>query len=184
MRILFEVENLKFATPASVSRCGTVWLSQDTVATADLLQHTLLCLRADPVVSDLDKAPLLALQNRVADVMVPYCDEHCLLEQSIAWSLARTHIMETTATQLVGAFAGLLRQLVLDVVDYNMEHMEAPMAGEHFLPSSPTGWWRRRCGASAARWWATTPAGVLGDAARGGGRDVARRASTRCWTAS
>lgn len=133
VRILFEVENLKFATPASVSRCGTVWLSQDTVATADLLQHTLLCLRADPVVGDLDKAPLLALQNRVADVMVPYCDEHCLLEQSIAWSLARTHIMETTATQLVGAFAGLLRQLVLDVVDYNMEHMETPMAGEHFL---------------------------------------------------
>ena len=132
VRILFEVENLKFATPASVSRCGTVWLSQDTVSTADLLQHTLLCLRTDPVVNDLDKTPLLALQNRVADVMAPYCDEHNLLEQSINRSLERTHIMETTTVQLVGAFTGLLHQLVLDIVDYNMEHMEVPMDGEHF----------------------------------------------------
>lgn len=133
VRILFEVENLRYATPASVSRCGTVWLSKETVTTVDMLQRALLCLRSDPVVGDFDKTQLLALQNKVADILLPYCDEHCLLDQCVAWSLARAHIMETTASQLVGSFNSLLHQLVLDVVEYNMEHLEAAMQGEHLL---------------------------------------------------
>lgn len=49
VRILFEVENLRYATPASVSRCGTVWFSQDTVTPADMFALTLMQFSTEPI---------------------------------------------------------------------------------------------------------------------------------------
>jgi dynein heavy chain 1 len=39
---MFEVETLKYATLATVSRCGMVWFSQDTV-TLDMVYYHYLC---------------------------------------------------------------------------------------------------------------------------------------------
>ena len=133
VRILFEVENLKYATPASVSRCGTVWFSEDVVLMSSMFMHCLLCLRSDPLVQDIDKNGILALQNTIADILTPYCEPHCLLEQCLTWSLAHDHIMNVTAVELVLSFNSLLQQIVMDVIEYNMEHLELPMAGDHLL---------------------------------------------------
>ena len=133
VRILFEVENLKYATPASVSRCGTVWFSEEVVPMSSMFMHGLLCLRSDPLLQDVDKPSLLAIQNAVADIVTPYCEPHCLLEQCLTWSITHDHIMNVTATELVSSFSSLLQQIVMDIVEYNMEHLERPMAGEHFL---------------------------------------------------
>ena len=132
VRILFEVENLRYATPASVSRCGTVWFSQDTVTPADMFAHTLMQLRTEPISHEINTTHLLELQNAIADLVAPFAEEHGLLEQCVVWSLSHDHIMETTVPQLIGSFSSLLQQMVLDVLDYNMEHLEAPMTGDHF----------------------------------------------------
>jgi dynein heavy chain 1 len=42
VRIMFEVENLKNATLATVSRCGMVWFSEETV-TLSMIYHHYLC---------------------------------------------------------------------------------------------------------------------------------------------
>lgn len=133
VRILFEVENLKYATPASVSRCGTVWFSEETVRICDILAHSLMRLRTIPLVKDIDSARILALQNAVADILVPYYDPHCLIEQCVTWSLQHTHIMEVTIPQLIGSFDCLIQQLVIDIIEYNMEHMDYPMKDDHLL---------------------------------------------------
>jgi len=39
VRIMFEVETLRFATLATVSRCGMVWYSQSTLKMGDILSH-------------------------------------------------------------------------------------------------------------------------------------------------
>ena len=47
VRIMFEVETLKYATLATVSRCGMVWFSEDTVSTEMIYQHYIMRLRQD-----------------------------------------------------------------------------------------------------------------------------------------
>lgn len=47
VRIMFEVETLKYATLATVSRCGMVWFSDDTVSVEMIYYHYLQRLRQD-----------------------------------------------------------------------------------------------------------------------------------------
>jgi dynein heavy chain 1 len=41
VRIMFEVETLKYATLATVSRCGMVWFSDDLVTYEMMFHHYL-----------------------------------------------------------------------------------------------------------------------------------------------
>lgn len=45
VRIMFEVETLKYATLATVSRCGMVWYSEDVLQVEMIYQHYLSRLR-------------------------------------------------------------------------------------------------------------------------------------------
>jgi dynein heavy chain 1 len=47
VRIMFEVETLKYATLATVSRCGMVWFSDDTVTIDMIYAHYLQRLKQD-----------------------------------------------------------------------------------------------------------------------------------------
>jgi dynein heavy chain 1 len=47
VRIMFEVETLKYATLATVSRCGMVWFSEETVTTNMIFHHYLCRLKQD-----------------------------------------------------------------------------------------------------------------------------------------
>mmetsp|Transcript_20729 Transcript_20729/g.31817 ORF Transcript_20729/g.31817 Transcript_20729/m.31817 type:complete len:188 (+) Transcript_20729:6466-7029(+) len=47
VRIMFEVETLKYATLATVSRCGMVWFSDDTVSPDMIYNHYLMRLKQD-----------------------------------------------------------------------------------------------------------------------------------------
>ncbi|CUG86718.1 Hypothetical protein, putative [Bodo saltans] len=48
VRIMFEVQNLRFATPATVSRCGMVWFSADLISARQLLDFHLHMLNHRP----------------------------------------------------------------------------------------------------------------------------------------
>ena len=52
MRILMEVDSLNYATPATVSRCGMVWFSEDTVSSEMCLEHLLGTLAKEDLVGD------------------------------------------------------------------------------------------------------------------------------------
>ena len=47
VRIMFEVETLKHATLATVSRCGMVWFSEDTISSQMMYHHYLSRLSQD-----------------------------------------------------------------------------------------------------------------------------------------
>lgn len=44
---MFEVETLKYATLATVSRCGMVWFSDDTISIDMIYQHYLFRLKQE-----------------------------------------------------------------------------------------------------------------------------------------
>lgn len=49
VRVMFEVQDLKYATLATVSRCGMVWFSEDVLSTEMIFENYLLRLRNIPL---------------------------------------------------------------------------------------------------------------------------------------
>ena len=47
VRLLFEVETLKYATLATVSRCGMVWFSEEVISLNMIFKNYLLRLKQD-----------------------------------------------------------------------------------------------------------------------------------------
>lgn len=50
---MFEVETLKYATLATVSRCGMVWFSEEVISPRMIFNHYLMRLKQE----DYDKVP-------------------------------------------------------------------------------------------------------------------------------
>lgn len=46
---MFEVQDLKFATLATVSRCGMVWFSDDVLSLDMIFEHFISKLRSIPI---------------------------------------------------------------------------------------------------------------------------------------
>jgi dynein heavy chain 1 len=63
VRIMFEVQDLRYATPATVSRCGMVWFSDDTVSTRHLLERHMKEFRSRPYTAS-DTPPLSFAERR------------------------------------------------------------------------------------------------------------------------
>lgn len=56
---MFEVETLKYATLATVSRCGMVWFSEEVISPRMIFIHYLQRLKQE----DFDKTPKITLDN-------------------------------------------------------------------------------------------------------------------------
>ena len=81
---MFEVEHLKYAALATVSRCGMIWFSEDVVVPDMVYEHYLKTLRAIPLDEDdensdirgpsatTDASPLLPIQRHIATVLEPF----------------------------------------------------------------------------------------------------------------
>ena len=54
VKIMFEVESLKYATLATVSRCGMVWFSVDVLKSQEIFYHYLIRLKMDKFDSELN----------------------------------------------------------------------------------------------------------------------------------
>lgn len=49
VRVMFEVQDLKFATLATVSRCGMVWFSEDVLSTEMIFENYMSRLKNIPL---------------------------------------------------------------------------------------------------------------------------------------
>ncbi len=56
VRVMFEVQDLKYATLATVSRCGMVWFSEDVLSTDMIFNNFLARLRSIPLDEGEDEA--------------------------------------------------------------------------------------------------------------------------------
>ena len=138
VRIMFEVETLKYATPATVSRCGMVWFNEDTVSTEMMVENYLEKLRG-AAFEDLDEdtaaagqsAPqALAVQKQAADLLQQHLGPEGVLKKAMDEAQEYCHIMEFTNIRALNTLFSLLNKASRTMIEYNLQHEDFPLEPE------------------------------------------------------
>lgn len=138
VRIMFEVETLKYATLATVSRCGMVWFSEDTVTPNMMVENYLETLRTKPF-EDFDEdsvataqspAKTLAVQQQVADLLTAHLTTEDFIIAALNKARGYNHIMDFTEARVLTTLFSLLNKGVRDMVEYNAQHSDFPLDPE------------------------------------------------------
>ncbi|EOO03106.1 putative dynein heavy chain protein [Phaeoacremonium minimum UCRPA7] len=138
VRIMFEVENLKYATLATVSRCGMVWFSEDTVSPSMMVTNYLETLRTvafedldeDAIATGQSSAKALAVQAQVSELLKTYLETDDFILAALKEAEAYNHIMEFTVARVLNTLFSLLNKAVRDIIEYNSQHSDFPVEPE------------------------------------------------------
>ena len=135
VRIMFEVETLKYATLATVSRCGMVWFNEDTVSPNMILTKYLQTLR-NTVFDELDEdttaggrtnGQALALQTQTADILQHHLSTNGLLDKCLDEAQKYDHIMEFTQMRALNTLFSLANKTCRTMIEYNILHDDFPL---------------------------------------------------------
>lgn len=140
VRVMFEVQDLRFATLATVSRCGMIWFSEDVLSMEMVFEHFLLRLRHIPLeeaeeggskkeaASKEDAlSPTLQTQRDVALILQPYFGSEGLVVRALEWAARQEHVMDFTRFRALGSLFSMLNQAVHNVLGYNHMHPDFAM---------------------------------------------------------
>lgn len=136
VRILFEVETLKYATLATVSRCGMVWFSDDTVTCDMMVSNYLSKLRSTPFdeledeTSSHAASNSLSVQSEVASLLQRCFGSENLLQQALKESQKLSHIMEFTQIRALNTLFSLLNKACRTMIEYNFQHEDFPLSSD------------------------------------------------------
>ncbi|KAJ4680103.1 dynein heavy chain [Exophiala dermatitidis] len=134
VRIMFEVESLKHATLATVSRCGMVWFSDDTVSPSLMVDHYLQNL-ASRTFEDLDDelkaagltAKAEGTQRHIVETLRALINRDDFLLKALSTAGNYKHIMEFTSARALESLFSLLAKACRSVLEYNIYHTEFPL---------------------------------------------------------
>ncbi len=146
VRIMFEVESLKYATLATVSRCGMVWFSQDAVSPAMLYKNYLSTIEAVALDSvdedaaldlvaatrraaeaDSDVPANLATQRVIAQRLSEFFENDGLVPKALEFAASVEHIMDFTPIRALTTLFSLINKTIRNVVEYNTQHSDFPL---------------------------------------------------------
>ncbi|KAJ3212195.1 hypothetical protein HDU67_003972 [Dinochytrium kinnereticum] len=145
VRIMFEVETLRYATLATVSRCGMVWFSEEVVTEDMVFENYLENLKSISLeegeeenasrrageTSTREESLSLLTQKRIADILSPYFRPQGLVSRCLGFVMSLEHIMDFTRMRVLGTLFSLLNKAVRNVLDYNSSHPDFPLASEN-----------------------------------------------------
>jgi dynein heavy chain 1 len=135
VRIMFEVETLKYATLATVSRCGMVWFSNDVVTPTMIVSNYISLLRDVPFedIEDTSVAAgqlaqkLLVTQGQIADVMQKQFSEDNFIQRILDEARNYRHIMDFTDIRALNTLFSLLNKACRNILEYNAQHSDFPL---------------------------------------------------------
>ncbi|GAA5850789.1 hypothetical protein JCM8547_009091 [Rhodosporidiobolus lusitaniae] len=144
VRIMFEVESLKYATLATVSRCGMVWFSEDAVSPSMLYRNYLSTIRAVALDAADEDAALglpsrreddeissnLATQRLIAARLEPFFEPDGLVPKALEFASTASHIMDFTPARALTTLFSLLNKSIRSVAEYNAQHPDFPLQGD------------------------------------------------------
>ena len=144
VRIMFEVESLKYATLATVSRCGMVWFSEDIVTTDMMFSHYLKRLKQNnyddvmnyqatqtstgPAEFD-NKAQTgsVKVRSKAVDCIKQFFSHNGLVQKALDKVEKLQHVMDFTRIRVIESMFALLRKGTTNIIDYNEENSEFPL---------------------------------------------------------
>ncbi|KAJ3331033.1 hypothetical protein HDU76_004259 [Blyttiomyces sp. JEL0837] len=147
VRIMFEVETLRYATLATVSRCGMVWFSEDVVNFNMIVSHYLGTLRSvnledgddEPAglkqrvgdeSSEEEFSPTILTQRRIADILSTFFKENGLVMRTLQFAQSLDHIMDFTRMRVLTTLFSLLNKTARNILEYNSSHPDFNMSVE------------------------------------------------------
>ncbi|XP_055846761.1 dynein heavy chain, cytoplasmic isoform X3 [Episyrphus balteatus] len=152
VRIMFEVQDLKFATLATVSRCGMVWFSEDVLSTEMIFENYLLRLRNTPLedgdeefgmIKSKDKedevSPSLQTQREIAMLLQPYFSADGIVVRSLEYAMDQEHIMDFTRLRALSSLFSMLNQAARNILNFNSQHPDFPLSPdqlEQYVPKA------------------------------------------------
>lgn len=153
VRIIFEVQDLKFATLATVSRCGMIWFSEDVLTTKMMVDNFLMQLRTiviedtdanqsgaelrklmgtsgDNQIPERSSATLMA-QQEVASLLEPQLEDGQFVCKALKYASSQAHIMEFTRFRALKTLFSMLSNTVRSIILYNNSHPDNSMKSDH-----------------------------------------------------
>jgi dynein heavy chain 1, cytosolic len=150
VRIMFEVESLKYATLATVSRCGMVWFSEDIVSTDMVFSHYLMRLTQnnyDDVMNysstasgqlsaesfdskDKKSDYATSVRQKSVECIRPLFMPNGFVHQALDLSSKYTHVMDFTRIRVIESMFALVRKGITNILEYNENHSEYPFSDE------------------------------------------------------
>ena len=144
VRIMFEVESLKYATLATVSRCGMVWFSEDIVTTNMMYNHYLKRLAqvnyddvmnyttaAQGQIEAFDKKSNddynTQVRQKAVEAIRQFFSERGYVQQALELAEKYTHVMDFTVIRVIESMFALVRKGISNILEYNENHSEFPM---------------------------------------------------------
>ncbi len=144
VRIMFEVEHLRYATLATVSRCGMIWFSEDVVEPSMVCKHYLATLSSVPLdaddedvadalarrtdaVGDAAASVHLATQKQIATMLERYFAEGDLVSSALTFAENIEHIIDFTVTRALNTLFSLINKTARNVIEYNVQHTDFPL---------------------------------------------------------
>ncbi|KAL7555016.1 hypothetical protein ACHAWF_018608 [Thalassiosira exigua] len=152
VRIIPEVDSLEQAneieprhfqispkkTPATVSRCGMIWFSADTISSEMVLASLLGELRTENVAGDgnLSGDAVPSAQVSFVDAiegMVISDDPRSpsLVAETLEFALSKSHIMDMSREGLLKSLKSLLVKGICLAIEYDEGHPDFPIVGQH-----------------------------------------------------
>jgi dynein heavy chain 1 len=135
---MFEVEHLRYATLATVSRCGMVWFSEEVIDTAMICRYNLNLLAGISIggeeedsidnVSGSGTHGNLDTQKRLIAIMEPHFATDGLVYVALEFARTHQHIMDFTTIRALNTLFSLLKTSIRNVLDYNTRHSDFPLA--------------------------------------------------------
>ena len=139
VRIILEVDSLEQATPATVSRCGMVWFSAETVTNDMCLRHFVGELRSE----NLSGENTLASGEGIPSAQISFLDavqgyfisedsrSTPLVADALEFGLSENHVMDISREGLLRSLKSLLIKGIGLAIEYDENHPDFPMTGQH-----------------------------------------------------
>lgn len=138
VRIILEVDSLEQATPATVSRCGMIWFSADTISSEMCLEHLMGELRTMNITGDNNLSGNVVPSTQIAFVdaiqgLVISEDSRSssLVSDGLEFALSKKHIMDMSREGLLKSLKSLLVKGIGLAIEYDENHPDFPMTGQH-----------------------------------------------------
>lgn len=135
VRVILEVDSLSHATPATVSRCGMVWFSEDNINHDMALHHLFRTLEYEDVMGDgASGESIPSAQIDFLKSIKPLISSErtsSLVADALDYALAQAHTMKPSADRLLHTLKALLVQGIRLSIEYDENHPDFPMSGDH-----------------------------------------------------